>query len=221
MKHSGRRALAGGCALAILAAAINTLFTLELGTSVSHLTGDSARFAISLGSLDSSGGMALKLALAILGFLFGALLAGFALQHPHLGVGSSYRLPIVAIGLIMLLAWALFPQHQNMALLLAASACGFQNALASKFRGLILRTTHITGLLTDLGANLGMRLRGHQITPWRIVVPALLIVSFFGGALAGAMLYWLEGMNALPLLAAGYFVAAIFLAGDKLAASSN
>jgi|GEM_PF-5134493 len=43
----------------------------------------------------------------------------------------------------------------------SGNACGFQNALATHY-GLVLRTTHVTGLLTDLGTNLGMRLRGHR-----------------------------------------------------------
>lgn len=53
---------------------------------------------------------------------------------------------------------------------------------------MILRTTHITGLLTDLGTNLGMRLRGHAIAPWKMLVPLLLVGSFFIGSGMGAFL---------------------------------
>jgi uncharacterized membrane protein YoaK (UPF0700 family) len=64
-----------------------------------------------------------------------------------------------------------------------------QNALATRFRGLVLRTTHITGLLTDLGQLLGMRLRGHPIEGWKITVPLLLSSAFALGAAAGAGLH--------------------------------
>jgi uncharacterized membrane protein YoaK (UPF0700 family) len=70
---------------------------------------------------------------------------------------------------------------------LAAWACGMQNALATRYHGVILRTTHITGLLTDLGQLLGMRLRGHPIELWKITTPLLLSLAFASGAAMGAI----------------------------------
>ena len=51
-----------------------------------------------------------------------------------------------------------------------------------------MRTTHITGLLTDLGQLIGMRLRGHPIEPWKITTPLLLALAFALGAMGGALL---------------------------------
>lgn len=85
-----------------------------------------------------------------------------------------------------------------------------QNALATRYRGLVLRTTHITGLLTDLGQLLGMRLRGHPIEGWKITTPLLLAGAFAAGSAAGAVLHL---MTPVPVtLACG----CVYIAGGLL-----
>merc|ERR1719357_1841543 len=41
----------------------------------------------------------------------------------------------------------------------AALACGLQNGMCTMHLGSIVRTTHVTGLSTDLGTNLGRLIR--------------------------------------------------------------
>ena len=48
-------------------------------------------------------------------------------------------------------------------LLLASAACGLQNALATTYSGAIVRTTHVTGIFTDLGIMLGAIFRGQTL----------------------------------------------------------
>ena len=43
---------------------------------------------------------------------------------------------------------------------LASAACGLQNALVTNYSGATIRTTHVTGIFTDLGLMIGARLRG-------------------------------------------------------------
>ena len=74
--------------------------------------------------------------------------------------------------------------------------------MASTYRGLTLRTTHVTGIVTDLGALLGNRLQGRQIRRWKFGLLLCLLVAFFIGALAGAVLLSLWGMWALSLASA-------------------
>jgi uncharacterized membrane protein YoaK (UPF0700 family) len=80
-----------------------------------------------------------------------------------------------------------------------------QNALATRYRGLILRTTHITGLLTDLGQVIGMRLRGHPVESWKISTPLLLSLSFASGAAVGAILKLKTGVP-VPLACGSIYV---------------
>lgn len=199
--------IAGGCMLTFLSATANAGFLIKLGTSVSHLTGDVTRVAVELmqGTHEVTL-LARHLLLAMGGFLLGAMTAGFAIHHPNLEISRPYGRAVMAIGICLLLAHLIFFEHPLIAIALASFACGFQNALATHYRGMILRTTHITGLLTDLGTNLGMRVRGHAVAPWKILVPMLLVGSFFLGSAAGAFLVLQGNWPFLAITACFYIV---------------
>lgn len=147
---------------------------------------------LSIDLLDATAGAVQGLArvgVAMLAFFLGATLSGFIVHHPDLDFARPYGRTVIAIGAIFLAAaWSL-PRAPVTGIALAAFGCGVQNALASRYRGIILRTTHLTGLITDLGINVGMRLRGFDIPVWKLLVPVALIVSFFLGGLSGAGTY--------------------------------
>ncbi len=184
-----RWVLTGGCLLAALAAAVNADFMLRLGVSVSHLTGDLSRITtetVKTGGLWSPD--ATVLFLSVIGFISGAAISGFSIQHPNVALTRPYGRSLIAVGAVLIFAHLAAFRLMPGACFLAAWACGMQNALATRYRGLVLRTTHITGLLTDLGQLLGMRLRGHPIEGWKITTPLLLAVSFALGSMGGALL---------------------------------
>ena len=199
--------LASGCLLAALAAAVNADFMLRLGVSVSHLTGDLSRIT---SETVKNGGLwsveAAVLCLSVLGFISGAATSGFFIHHPNVELSRPYGRSVVAVGALLTLAHVAAFRSTSGACFLAAWACGMQNALATRFRGLVLRTTHITGLLTDLGQLLGMRLRGHPIEAWKITTPLLLALAFALGAMGGALLN-LKGHLPVTLLCGCLYLA--------------
>jgi uncharacterized membrane protein YoaK (UPF0700 family) len=88
--------------------------------------------------------------------------------------------------------------HRNPAgLYAAACACGLQNAMASTYSGTVVRTTHISGMFTDLGIFLGHALRGLPVDSKRLRMCVLVITGFFCGGLAGAVSFHFIGTNAL------------------------
>jgi uncharacterized membrane protein YoaK (UPF0700 family) len=189
MKHLARShhfILMGGCLLAFMAAVTNVAFLLQTGISVSHLTGDIARLATDLArSRIEIAGDLHKVGSAAVGFLCGAVLSGYFIHHPTLEINRPYGRTTMFIGVLLLAAHSLLATCDWLAIGLAALACGIQNSIASRFRGLILRTTHLTGLFTDLGVSIGMKLKGHDIPYWKIIVPASIAICFFSGALLG------------------------------------
>ncbi len=202
--------LAGGSALAFLAAAVNVGFMVRLGTSVSHLTGDLSRFALDTVDIDRDSASALwQLAAALVGFVLGATLSGYFIHHPTLELTRPYGRSITAIGGLLLLSHPLMRLQPHLSLLLAAAACGYQNALATYYRGVILRTTHVTGLLTDLGVSMGMRLRHGEVERWKVVAPLWLCASFFAGALAGAALTLAVGEASVAILGGCYVLGGV------------
>ncbi len=143
---------------------------------------------------------------ATLGFLAGATSAGFFIHHPDLEISRPYGRAIILIGLCFGASQCTLAVSPAGAIGLTAFGCGLQNALATHYKGTILRTTHVTGLLTDLGSNLGLRLRGVDVNRWRILVPLLLVLSFFTGAIAGSGLV-LRGTRSPLLILSGLYLA--------------
>ena len=202
--------IVGGCCLAFLGAAVNASYLIQLGTSVSHLTGDVSKVAMNVvEGKNPVSTAAIHLIAAALNFVLGAATAGFFIHHPSIEFSRPYGRSVTAIGLCLVGAHLSFTGLPVLSICLASFACGFQNALATHYRGMILRTTHITGLLTDLGTNLGMRLKGHLIAPWKLMVPTFLVLSFFSGAVFGSALVIFMNSSALLVLAGMYLAGGI------------
>ncbi|WP_050025506.1 YoaK family protein [Verrucomicrobium sp. BvORR034] len=198
-------AVVTGCLLATLSAGVNASYLMRLGTSVSHLTGDVAKVALSVVSgNDSVPLVVVQLGAATLGFITGAATAGFLIHHPNIEFSRPYGRSVVALGLFLALAYLSLDAWPTLSMGLAGLACGLQNALATHYRGMILRTTHVTGLLTDFGTNLGMKLRGHDIAGWKLSVPLLLATSFFMGSLLGCVAFQSLGDKTLLVYAGIY-----------------
>jgi uncharacterized membrane protein YoaK (UPF0700 family) len=196
----------GGCSLAFASAAVNAGFLITLGTSVSHLTGDVSKVAVAVMDRGSDSAAWAYLLTAALAFAAGATGAGFFIHHPTLETDRPYGRAVGVIGLLLLAAHFLLRDSPVAAVALAGIGCGLQNALATHYRGLVLRTTHVTGLLTDMGSNLGMRLRGYAVPLWKIAIPGMLVVSFMLGSGFGGMLVYLWRVPFLLCLAPLYLI---------------
>ena len=71
----------------------------------------------------------------------------------HFGGKSLYGVALV--GNALLLGAAVAMSRPLASGCLAAAACGLQNAMCTSHFGAVVRTTHVTGTLTDLGSTLG------------------------------------------------------------------
>lgn len=202
--------LVGGCLLAFGASFLNTGFLLSIGTSVSHLTGDIARIGSGLSALGTGDGFnILNVSTASTGFIIGATASGFLLHHPTLEMAQPYGRVLSALGISLIVAHYLFPSFPVLSILIASAVCGAQNALASRYRGVVLRTTHLTGIFTDFGIHLGMRLRGHSIENWKFFIPILITLSFLLGALLSSLIIINFNGEWLLLAGIGYFLGGI------------
>lgn len=203
--HRNIHVLIGGCLLAFGAAVVNVVFLLQTGTSVSHLTGDVAKLAADLSRISPEIVIeAKRVATAAAGFVLGAVFSGYLIHDRNLELSRPYGRTIILIGALLLSAHWVILTHELLAITTAAFACGMQNALAARFHGIILRTTHLTGLLTDFGAAVGMRLRGHPVPRHGILVPAMISAAYFTGAVVGCVGMLKYQAPMLPLTGAGY-----------------
>ncbi len=61
--------------------------------------------------------------------------------------------------------------------------------MVSTYSGAVVRTTHVSGLFTDLGTMLGAWFRGHPFSARRAVLYLVLILGFVLGGTIGALLF--------------------------------
>jgi len=93
----------------------------------------------------------------------------------------------------------------DLGLYFASAACGLQNAMVSTYSGATVRTTHLSGIFTDLGIYLGHRLRGLEVDALRIHICLLVASHFIVGATLGALgfMVWQERVLLAPATLTG------------------
>jgi uncharacterized membrane protein YoaK (UPF0700 family) len=183
-----RWAWIGGGLLALVAGCINAVgYLCFRHQPITHLTGTSTQFGIALAEGDVSD--ELHWGLTIVSFVLGAMLSGFIVRQGSLQLGRRYGVVLMLESLLLFMATPLIHDAKDLGLYLASAACGLQNAMAGTYSGATLRTTHLSGIFTDLGMYLGQRLRGLDVDMLRIHVCLLVAGHFILGAALGAVGY--------------------------------
>lgn len=198
----------GGFWLAALAGAVNAIGLLGFKhQAVSHLTGTSTWLSLALVNLDIA--ESAHLFLILMSFVFGAALSGAIIDNAVLRLGRRYSVALVIEAAFLLLAMGALSRGSNTGHYLASAACGLQNGMVSTFSGAVVRTTHVSGLFTDLGTMLGARLRGHKIDTRKTLLFVLLISGFVLGGCVGAVGFQHLQFTALALPAFGALMLAM------------
>lgn len=188
----------GAWLLAFNAGGINAVGLLSLEhQAISHVTGSASWLGLELAQGNFS--KVLHLALVIAAFFAGAAFSGWMIQDSTLKLGRRYSACLVIEALLLLAALESFSAGYSAAALWASAACGIQNAMVSTYSGAVIRTTHITGTVTDLGVYVGHWLRGIAVDGRRVRLHILVICGFLAGATGGAMAWLRLGLAAIWL----------------------
>ena len=205
-----------GAVLAFVAGATNAGGFLAVGTYTSHMTGVVSSLAdhLVLGNAALAAASIGALAAFLLGAMTTAWLVNWGLREK---LASAYGLPLL-IESVLLLTFGIFGAAINvwsnffvpLTVLLLCFIMGLQNAVITKISKAEIRTTHVTGLVTDLGIELGKMLYVNRselssVEPVRanrvkLRLHMILVSSFFIGALCGALGFKVLGyVTTLPL----------------------
>jgi uncharacterized membrane protein YoaK (UPF0700 family) len=197
--------LPGALAFAGTAGFVNSIALGVFHSPVSHMTGAVSYLGIEVAGSQSSD--ALATLTIILAFMVGAALAGFVVGAQELAPGRRYGVALVLEGGILALATYLLVTGRHSGVPLIAMACGLQNATTSSYCGLMIRTTHVTGTVTDIGVMLGHWLR-HKHIERRKLLFMIGVVSAFGiGVGIGALSNDRAGSASLAIAAVGCTIA--------------
>ena len=183
--------------LAFAAGMVDVSGYLGLKQFTSHMTGITATLAAAAGT--DAPALLAHTAVILLSFLSGAavcaLLVNFARRR---GRESLFALPLFLEALLLGAVGVTRGQSHVLLLLgVLAFAMGLQNAIITKISDAEIRTTHLTGMVTDIGIEIGRALylsrnpfqepiRAHRE---RIGMLVLLVGSFFAGGLLGAITF--------------------------------
>lgn len=178
----------GGFFLAFTAGSVNSVGLLGFKhQAVSHLTGVSTFFSLEVAGADWW--EVFHLWVVALAFLVGAIFSGFVVGNTALKLGRRYSLALAIEALLLIAAAVALFLNKPSGYFFASAACGLQNAMTSSYSGAVVRTTHVSGLFTDIGIMLGMRLRGQKIDQRRVLLYLILISGFVLGGVVGALIY--------------------------------
>jgi uncharacterized membrane protein YoaK (UPF0700 family) len=189
-----------GCTLCGIAGATNAGGFLAVGQYTSHMSGILSSVADNL----ILGQIQLELAsvVLVLSFLLGSMTTAWMVNWSlRRQMRSAFARPLlVEAGLLLI--FGIFGTAIShfaglfvpLTVVLLCFIMGLQNAVITKVSHAEIRTTHVTGLLTDLGIELGKVFYFNRSTfPQKVVanrrklrIHTLLVSSFFGGALLGA-----------------------------------
>lgn len=132
-------------------------------------------------------------------FFLGAFVSGFLVELvARKNQITTYIIPII-IEIILLLFVAIFGEnlienYANSIACILLFSMGLQNALVTKISNAIVRTTHLTGLFTDLGIELAQlffykQLDSRQKLFASIKLRLTIISCFFIGGIVGGVFY--------------------------------
>lgn len=195
MQQSRSWVFFGAALLALIAGYVNVVMLGFFAVPVSHMSGAVSHLGIVLTDVGLQD--MLLVTSIVVGFFSGALVSGLILRDTLFRMRRLYGVMLLIEGVLLAVVMLLALKGFKAAVPIATMACGLQNAMASSYRGLTLRTTHVTGIVTDLGALLGNRMQGRAVKSWKFSLLLSVLFAFFIGGVGGALLLSLLGMWAI------------------------
>lgn len=135
--------------------------------------------------------------LALISFLVGSIISGVIIPSDNANRNNNYNLALTLEMICITIGGFGLKLGVDSAKYFLAISMGMQNALTTYYGNSIIRTTHMTGTMTDLGITLGHFIRGDKVAIWRIVVYSCLLLGFFIGSVCGVIGYSYLGYNTL------------------------
>ena len=223
LRHTGlRRTYFHNIRLAVLlclsAGFVNAAGFMAFAVLTTNVTGHAALLAVHFAQ--GNGRAARMVALWLILFLAGAFSSSLFISRVGRNRSFAYSLPLLLIGIIIAtvaVAGASYHQQLQETEWLAGSllfSMGMQNALVSVISGSVVRTTHLTGMVTDLGIDLSGILSStptqRQPAIRRIILRITIIFSFLFGGIGGAIAFQHLRFNAFFIPAAIIGIALVY-----------
>lgn len=189
---------------------------------VSHVTGFGTRIGMEF--LQQNFLLGLEMLFIPLGFILGCAVSGYLIE-----VRNFFKIPFWLMSLLLIAVYIfgalgifgdfgepLKFQRNFLLLFLLCFTCGLQNGAITSMTAGVVRTTHMTGVATDLGLSLNRLLMGKQNSerPW-FNLRMKKIIFFALGATVGTIFFSLFHFAGFAIIA-GLNLVLIQLLGNKM-----
>ena len=178
-----------GGSLCLVSGWVNAVAFLGFGGGVTHVTGTSTKIGWFLAHEEYT--MFLECLGKVFLFMVGSIISGAYLGGARTFKGGPrYAHLLFGVSGLMYASFGA-AQSNNVftgALLLAMSS-GMQNAMTTMYSSAVVRTTHVTGTITDIGVEIGkMLFRGDMKSLWKVKLHTTFWFTYgFGGFLGAEM----------------------------------
>ncbi|MDO5041219.1 MAG: YoaK family protein [Peptoniphilus sp.] len=164
--------------LTFLAGAINVYTIKKFGVTTSHHTGNASNIAIKF----CEGNFAVhRLAMLVVCFFAGSSISGFLFHKKNMQDKIPYVISLIFMGSMLMMLEILNCGSGTVYFL--AFFIGLQNGMHIKYKGITVRTSHITGYLTDGGFSFGTFLKGDTKALGKTVFFSISILVFIMGGI--------------------------------------
>lgn len=208
--------------LSLVAGIVNSVGVLAISTLTTNVTGHFAYFAEEF--ITGQYAKAIPYLLYIFFFFLGAFVSNFFIEIAAINKKKYiHTTPMFLEIFLLVLAgfwsdWNFTDENTNQIAYLLLFSMGLQNALVTKISQSTVRTTHLTGLFTDLGIETSQYFfyRNHPNTiklKKNIFLKLSIIIFFFMGCISGTLLFYQIGTKTLLIAA---LLIAIALTMDNL-----
>ncbi|HSD15165.1 MAG TPA: YoaK family protein [Flavobacterium sp.] len=198
--------------LSLVAGIVNSVGVLAISTLTTNVTGHFAYFAekIIIGQYVN----AIPYLLYIFFFFIGAFVSNFFIEIASLNKKKYIHTTPMFLEIFLLVLAGFWNdwnftdgENTNQIAYILLFSMGLQNALVTKISQSTVRTTHLTGLFTDLGIEISHYFfyRNHPNTitvKKNIFLKLSIIVFFFAGCISGTLLFYQMGTKTLLVAAA-------------------
>ncbi|MGL5001118.1 MAG: YoaK family protein [Cetobacterium sp.] len=167
--------------LALLGGGMNAYAIIEFSLTASHITGSITRISTDIAYYNIPN---LKIMLGLVGsFFVGAIISGITIGSGRdFEFTKRYGDTFIFIGIVLKIG-QVYLNSKLIFVFILAFCLGLQNGLFIRYKGMVIRTTHMTGTVTDLGVVIGHCLRGNKENLWKLKYYSINIISFIIGAI--------------------------------------
>lgn len=192
--------------LTFVGGTINAQAVVGISIPVSHFTGNVTHIALNI--IKGKTYIMLMMLFALIIFSVGAFFSGYFFYNKK--VKRSTAFSNYLFGNAVLLSILTFVGNVNILFFYCAFYLGMQNGMLFRYKGILTRTTHITGYLTDAGVSLALATKGKKGQLALGLFYVLNMLIFVAGCIFGATSYKKLGIDSLYATASIIFAAGIW-----------